>query len=60
MSIHIDGRAGTGKSTLIKQLQAEMAKRDIKHVSLAPTNKACRIINAITLHRFVRTYPPAL
>jgi len=60
MSIHIDGRAGTGKSTLIIQLQAEMAKRDIKHVSLAPTNKACRIINAITLHRFVRTYPPAL
>jgi len=58
MSLHIDGRAGTGKSTLIQQLQAEMAKREIKHVSLAPTNKACRIINAMTLHRFVRTYPP--
>ena len=60
MSVHIDGRAGTGKSTLIKQLQAEMGERGLKYVSLAPTNKACRIINAITIHRFVRTYPPNL
>ena len=52
-SIHIDGRAGTGKSTLIKMLQAEMEKREISFISLAPTNKACRIINGQTIHRFV-------
>ena len=54
-SVHIDGRAGTGKSTLINKLQDEMKERGIKFVSLAPTNKACRITNAITIHRFVRT-----
>ena len=39
-SIFIEGRAGTGKSTFIKSLHAEMDKRDIKYISLAPTNKA--------------------
>ena len=52
-SIHIDGRAGTGKSYLIKLIQAEMEKREISFKSLAPTNKACRIINGQTIHRFV-------
>ena len=51
-SIHIDGRAGCGKTTLIKMLQAEMTKRGILYKSLAPTNKACRLINGETLHRF--------
>ena len=45
-SFHIDGRAGCGKTTLIKMLQAEMYK------SLAPTNKACRLIDGETIHRF--------
>jgi hypothetical protein len=52
-SIHIDGRAGCGKSTLIKMLQSEMTIRGIKYSSLAPTNKATRIINGTTIHRFV-------
>ena len=51
-SIHIDGRAGCGKTTLIKMLQAEMDKRNIMYKSLAPTNKACRLINGETMHRF--------
>ena len=51
-SIHIDGRAGCGKTTLIKMLQAEMTKRQIMYKSLAPTNKACRLINGETMHRF--------
>jgi hypothetical protein len=54
-SMHIDGRAGTGKSYLVKSLQCEMDIRGIKYTSLAPTNKACRIINGITIHKFVRT-----
>jgi ABC-type transport system involved in cytochrome bd biosynthesis fused ATPase/permease subunit len=36
-SINIDGRAGTGKSTLINMLQAEMKKRGISFKCLAPT-----------------------
>jgi ATP-dependent exoDNAse (exonuclease V) alpha subunit len=52
-SFHIDGRAGCGKSTLIKLLQTEMKKNNINFISLAPTNKACRIINGQTVHKFV-------
>ena len=52
-SIHIDGRAGCGKSTLIKMLQDELKLRGISFKSLAPTNKACRIINGETIHKFV-------
>jgi ATP-dependent exoDNAse (exonuclease V) alpha subunit len=51
-SVHIDGRAGCGKTTLIKMLQNEMTQRDIQYKSLAPTNKACRLINGETMHRF--------
>jgi len=52
-SIHIDGRAGVGKSSLIKNLQTELTKMNIKFTSLAPTNKACRIINGKTIHKFI-------
>jgi len=55
ISINIDGRAGTGKSTLIKQIQEEMDKREIQCKSLAYTNKACRIINGTTIHKFIKT-----
>ena len=51
-SFHIDGRAGCGKTTLITMLQAEMTNRGIKYKSLAPTNKACRLINGETMHKF--------
>jgi hypothetical protein len=51
-SFHIDGRAGCGKTTLIKMLQLEMSKRNIMYKSLAPTNKACRLIDGETMHRF--------
>ena len=40
ISININGLAGTGKSTLIHQLQEEMDKRGLKYESLTPTNKA--------------------
>lgn len=46
----INGPAGSGKSTLAKQI---MNKIENKYVALAPTNKACRIINGETIHRFL-------
>jgi len=52
-SFHIDGRAGVGKSKLIKDLQKEFTKMQIPFTSLAPTNKACRIINGKTIHKFI-------
>ena len=55
-SINIEGRAGTGKSTFIKMLHTEMDKRKIKYVSVAPTNKACRIIKGKTIHKFIASF----
>ena len=52
-SCNIDGRAGCGKSYLIKQLQNKMTENKLKYVSLAPTNKAANIIGGQTIHRFV-------
>ena len=52
-SYNIDGRAGTGKSTFIRALQDEMKIRGISYKSLAPTNKAARVINGTTIHRYV-------
>jgi hypothetical protein len=52
-SINIDGRAGTGKSTLINMLQTEMKRRGISFKCLAPTNKAARVVNGSTIHKFV-------
>jgi ATP-dependent exoDNAse (exonuclease V) alpha subunit len=51
-SFHIDGRAGCGKTTLIKMIQKEIASKGILYRTLAPTNKACRLINGETMHRF--------
>ena len=52
-SIHIDGRGGTGKSTLIKQLQQRLTEMEKKYISLAPTNIAARIINGQTIHKYL-------
>ena len=54
MSVNIDGRAGAGKNFFINQLQKEMKKRKITFKSLAYTNKACRIINGTTIHKFIK------
>jgi len=55
-SINIDGRAGTGKSTLINMLQTEMEKRGISFKCVAPTNKAARVVNGTTIHKFVLSH----
>ena len=52
-SINIDGMAGAGKSTLIKLLQKEMDKKELVYFTTAPTNKACNIVNGVTLNRFM-------
>ena len=57
MNINIDGLAGTGKSTLIHQLQDEMQKRNIKYAAVAPSNKAARKINGTTIHKFIKKHP---
>ena len=56
-SINIDGRGGTGKSTLIGQLQNAMDEKDLKYVTLAPSNKAARLIKGDTIHKFIKKHP---
>ncbi len=51
-SIVINGKAGCGKSKLINMMQTEMTEQGIQFISLAPTNKACRVINGTTLHKY--------
>jgi excinuclease UvrABC ATPase subunit len=53
ISLNIDGPAGTGKSTLVNQLQAELKARNLKYVAVAPSNKAARRIQGMTLHKFI-------
>lgn len=47
----VNGPAGCGKSTFIKQLMKQIKK----YLALAPTNKACRIIGGQTIHKFLAT-----
>ena len=57
-SINIDGRAGCGKSTLIKKLQEKLKLMVISYILLAPTNKAANITKGGTIHRFVASHSP--
>jgi hypothetical protein len=57
LSLNIDGLAGTGKSTLINQLQEELKARDLKYVAVALSNKAARRIHGMTLHKFIKKHP---
>jgi hypothetical protein len=52
-SINIDGPAGTGKSYLVKEIQRQLTELGIDYKTVAPTNKACTIVQGTTLHRFV-------
>ena len=52
-SFHILGRAGTGKSTLIKSIQERLDEDKKIYITLYLTNKACLVIkDAMTLCKF--------
>ena len=55
-SFNITGPAGSGKSTLIKKLVKELEARNNNFKSLAPTNRACRVIDGSTIHRFIASF----
>ena len=50
-SCFIQGRAGCGKSTLLKKLMSKLDESS--YITLAPTNKACRVVNGQTIHKFL-------
>ena len=51
-SFNIEGRAGTGKSYLIKTLIKQLENKNMNFAALAPTNKAARVIDGTTIHKF--------
>jgi len=53
-SIVTNGRVGCGKSTLIKKLQESLTQQGIEYMTLAPTNKAARIVDGMTMHKFFK------
>ncbi len=55
-SINIEGRAGVGKSNFINALKFELDKQEIKYAAVAPTNKAARVIDGGTIHRFIASF----
>jgi hypothetical protein len=55
-SIVINDRAGCGKSTLIKKIQESLSQQGIEYMTLAPTNKAARIVDGMTMHKFIKLY----
>ena len=49
-SIHIDGRAGTGKSYLVNRIRALLEEIKKGYLGFSPTNKGARIIGGQTIH----------
>ena len=49
-SIHIDGRAGTGKTFLANKVIEEIKKQGKKHIAFSPTNKGARLVGGKTIH----------
>ena len=49
-SIHIDGRAGTGKTFIVNKVIQELKNQKIKYLCFSPTNKGARLINGTTIH----------
>lgn len=48
-SLHIDGRAGTGKSYLTNKIIEVLTEKGLNFVAYSPTNKGARIINGQTI-----------
>ena len=55
-SINIEGRAEVGKSHFINTLKTELDIKGLKYVALAPTNKAARVIDGMTIHKFIASF----
>lgn len=49
----IIGHAGTGKSSLIKELKKKLDKLGLSYKCICPTNASARIIDGETIHKFI-------
>jgi energy-coupling factor transporter ATP-binding protein EcfA2 len=53
-SFSITGGPGCGKTYLLNQISDMMNDKGIRHQKLAPSNKAARLINGTTIHKFLK------
>ena len=51
-SYFITGPGGSGKTTLIKDLQRKMNEQELKYMSLCPTNLSALLVGGMTIHKF--------
>jgi hypothetical protein len=49
ISLHIDGRAGTGKSYFTNTIIKVLKEKDLQYMAFSPTNKGARIIDGVTI-----------
>ncbi|MDR3570960.1 MAG: AAA family ATPase, partial [Candidatus Pacebacteria bacterium] len=52
-SVYLWGEGGTGKSSLIKRLQAWLTRQGIPYLSAAPTANAAQLIDGMTVHKLL-------
>jgi DNA replication protein DnaC len=55
-SVHIDGRAGCGKTYLTNGILKELKTRGIIYKCFSPTNKGARLIDGNTIHSLYNKY----
>jgi len=56
ISLCIDGRAGTAKTTMVNFIKDELNNRGIKYAGFSPTNKGARLIQGNTIHSFYHKF----
>lgn len=56
ISLCIDGRAGTAKTTMVNFIKDELQNRNIKYAGFSPTNKGARLIQGETIHKFYNKF----
>lgn len=49
-SIHINGRAGTGKTYITNKIIQELKNQNKKYLAFSPTNKGAGLIGGKTIH----------
>lgn len=56
ISLCINGRAGTAKTTMVNYIKDELINKGIKFAGFSPTNKGARLIQGETIHSFYHKF----